>query len=134
MTPEEVARLAQIFKQIEIEKDPSTFESLLRDLSSLLASKERRLRSRHVPLVSDDDGRGYKRMTATVNRVISPAHPRLPEKIEISIYEADALYREIRVENSFFDGDGNVFAIQAGAELGITLEAPREKLTMKSSS
>jgi hypothetical protein len=93
----------------------------------LLAAPGQRLRSHHITLLS---GTGYKRMSARVNRIIKP-HPSLPEKIEISIHEADALYREIRVENSFFDGDGNVLAIQAGADLGVTLEARHEKLTMK---
>jgi len=34
-----------------------------------------------------------------VRKIIKPAHPAQPEKAEISIEEADDLYREIRIEN-----------------------------------
>ena len=42
-----------------------------------------------------------------VEKVIEPQSLGEPEKVQISIEDADALYREIRVENSLTDEDGN---------------------------
>lgn len=35
-----------------------------------------------------------------VRKVIKPLHPNEPEKAEISVDDADHLYREIRIENT----------------------------------
>ncbi len=41
----------------------------------------------------------HKKLRAKVRKIIKPAYPTQPEKAEISIEEADDLYREIRIEN-----------------------------------
>jgi len=53
------------------------------------------------------------------------------ERVEISIADADELFREIRVENSFVDAEGNVLTIKAGAELNVRLEASAGNLINK---
>ena len=53
------------------------------------------------------------------------------EKVEIRIPGADDLFREIRVENSFEDWQGNVLEIQAGAQLDVCLEASASNLLRK---
>ena len=47
--------------------------------------------------------RARKTLRAKVRKIIKPAHPTQPEKAEISIDEADDLYREIRIENTLTD-------------------------------
>jgi len=44
-------------------------------------------------------------------------------KVEISIPAADALFREIRIENKLFGVDGTSVSLKSGAQLTITLEA-----------
>src|SRR5439155_16107162 len=47
--------------------------------------------------------RAHKTLRAKVRKIIRPAYPTQPEKAEISIDEADDLYREIRIENRLMD-------------------------------
>jgi predicted DNA-binding antitoxin AbrB/MazE fold protein len=60
---------------------------------------------------------------AVVRKLLRPVDPDQPEKVEISIAAADHLYREIRLENTLTDLDGQQVALKDGARLDITLEA-----------
>lgn len=106
--------------QIQQEKDFHKYAELTRELSSLVAKKERRFPERRFSLPSVTD-KGWKLMPAAITKVI-PALDGV-EKIEVMIPEADDLFREIRVQNSFVDRDGNVLGLQAGAQLDVKLEA-----------
>jgi hypothetical protein len=44
-------------------------------------------------------GKKRKKMRGTVEKIIKPVSPMEPEKAQITIPEADDLYREVRVEN-----------------------------------
>ena len=50
-----------------------------------------------------------------------------PAKLEISISQADHLFREVRIENSFIDVDGGPVALTNGARLDVTFEAETMK-------
>jgi hypothetical protein len=50
-----------------------------------------------------------------------------PAKVEISISQADDLFREIRIENNFSDVDGVAVALRIGALLDVTVEAETKK-------
>jgi hypothetical protein len=58
-----------------------------------------------------------------VQKVIPPYVPDAPEKAEISIPNADDLYREIRIENTLTDEKGNKVKLKPGAEVEVTVEA-----------
>ena len=60
---------------------------------------------------------------ALVQKVIPPPVPDVPEKAEISIPSADDLYREIRIENTLTDENGNTVKLKPGAEVEVTIEA-----------
>jgi hypothetical protein len=62
-------------------------------------------------------------LPAMVEKIIKPADPQEPEKAQISIQGADDLYREIRIENSLTDENGNEVRLKKGAELEVTVEA-----------
>ena len=59
----------------------------------------------------------------TVEKIIKPVDPEEPEKAEISIQGADALYREIRIENVLTDVNGEDVRLKKGAEVNVTIEA-----------
>ena len=71
----------------------------------------------------DDQDKAAVTLPGTVNKVIPPFHPSLPEKAEISVEGADDLYREIRVENTLSDDSGNEVSLKQGAEVDVTIEA-----------
>jgi hypothetical protein len=42
-----------------------------------------------------------KKLRGKVEKIIKPVYPSEPEKAQITVEDADHLYREIRVENVF---------------------------------
>lgn len=62
-------------------------------------------------------------LTATVEKIIKPSHPDEPEKAQITVEDADHLYRELRIENKLQDENGNEVALKPGAEVEVTVEA-----------
>lgn len=59
----------------------------------------------------------------TVEKIIKSPFPQVPEKAEIAVEGADHLYREIRIENSLEDQDGNKVKLKVGAPVDVTVEA-----------
>jgi hypothetical protein len=64
-------------------------------------------------------------LTGTVEKIITPLSPKDPEKAQIVVEDADALYRELRVENTLTDENGNKVRLKEGAEVEVTIEAER---------
>jgi len=62
-------------------------------------------------------------LPGTVEKIIKPPHPSLPEKAQIAIDEADHLYREIRIENALTDQNGEPVRLKEGASVEVTVEA-----------
>jgi predicted DNA-binding antitoxin AbrB/MazE fold protein len=72
-----------------------------------------------------------KKLRGRVERVLKPLDPREPEKAQINIQEADNLYREVRVENSLTDEDGEKVRLKVGAEVDVVLEADSDATIRK---
>ena len=70
-----------------------------------------------------------KRLRGRVEKVLKPIGPREPEKAEISVQEADELYREIRVENVLTDVNGDKVRLKLGADVDVVLEADTNATT-----
>ena len=47
----------------------------------------------------------------------------MPEKAQIEVEGGDELYREIRIDNTLEDADGNPVSLKKGAEVDVTIEA-----------
>jgi hypothetical protein len=67
----------------------------------------------------------------TVQKIIKSPYPSEPEKAEIAIEGADDLYKEIRIENTLKDENGNEVRLKQGAEVEVTVEAEPEATTPK---
>jgi hypothetical protein len=59
----------------------------------------------------------------TVRKVIKPIIPSEPEKAEIEVHGADELYKEIRIENTLVDSEGNKVKLKPNAPVDVTVEA-----------
>ena len=70
-------------------------------------------------------------LPGTVEKIVKPPHPSMPEKAQISVEGADDLYREIRIENVLQDGDGKKVALKPGATVEVTIEADPAHTTKK---
>lgn len=66
---------------------------------------------------------------ATVRKIIKPYAPGVPEKAEITVHDADDLYKEIRIENTLEDAKGNKVKMKQGAEVELTVEADPKDTT-----
>ena len=65
-------------------------------------------------------------LPGTVEKIVPPPHPSLPEKAQISVEGADHLYKEIRIENNLKDENGKPVKLKEGAEVAVTVEAPSD--------
>jgi hypothetical protein len=65
-------------------------------------------------------------LAGTVEKIIPEPFSKSSEKAEISISDADPLYKEIRIENKLEDEEGKEVAIKPGAEVDVTIEAEPE--------
>ena len=64
-----------------------------------------------------------KKLTGTVQKIIKPVGPGEPEKAEISVHEAEELYREIRIENTLTTENGEKGQLKEGAKVDVIVEA-----------
>ena len=71
-------------------------------------------------------------LPGTVEKIIKSPHPSEPEKAQIAIEGAEHLYKEIRIENTLKDENGNEVRLKQGAEVEVTVEAEKEATTPKS--
>jgi hypothetical protein len=63
-------------------------------------------------------------LPGTVEKIIKPLAPQDPEKAQIAVEGADHLYREIRIDNTLTDENGEKVRLKVGAEVQVTVEAP----------
>jgi hypothetical protein len=82
----------------------------------------------------DEDHHGNKvvvTLPGTVEKVIPAVTPAIghsrPELVEIAVEGAEALYREIRVDNTLHDEGGNAVSLKLGAEVEVTIKATSEE-------
>lgn len=73
-------------------------------------------------------------LPGTVEKIIPPVVPSEPEKAQIAVEGAEDLYKEIRVENTLQDADGNPVSLKKGAEVEVTIAAEPEATTPKKQS
>jgi hypothetical protein len=71
-------------------------------------------------------------LPATVEKIIKSASPSVPEKAQLVVEGADHLYRELRIENTLIDENGDKVRLKQGAEVEVTIEAEPEATTPKS--
>jgi len=126
MTSEERERMNRLSVGIQKETDYNKFAAMLHEMSELIARKEQRRFEHHPKLVWQRNG-PWKTVPAVVTKIVKPAFEGQPAKVEISISQADDLFREIRIENNFTDVDGGAVALTNGARLDVTFAAETKK-------
>jgi hypothetical protein len=72
---------------------------------------------------STDDVKANVTVPGVVQKILKPVVPGQQEKAEISVQGADELYREIRIDNTLTNADGETVALKRGAEVDVTVEA-----------
>lgn len=70
-------------------------------------------------------------LPGTVEKVIKSPDPEVPDKAQITVEGADHLYREIRIENTLVNEDGEEVALKPGAQVEVTVAAEAEAIVPK---
>ncbi len=70
-------------------------------------------------------------LPGTVEKIIPPIAPTGPEKAQITVEGAEHLYREIRVDNTLQDAEGNDVSLKKGATVEVIIAADPEETTPK---
>src|ERR1700733_3227728 len=70
-------------------------------------------------------------LPAVVEKIIKSPSPDEPERAQITVEGADHLYRELRIENTLTDENGDEVRLKPGAEVDVTIEAPPEATVAK---
>jgi hypothetical protein len=70
-------------------------------------------------------------LPGTVQKIIKSPDPSEPEKAEIAVEGADELYKEIRIDNTLKDENGNEVQLKVGAPVEVTVEAEPEATIAK---
>ena len=72
--------------------------------------------------------RKRRKMRGTVQEVLKPLLSDEPEKAQISVDEAEELYREIRIENVLTDETGEKVRLKPGADVDVVVEADTDAI------
>jgi hypothetical protein len=121
MTPEEQVRMNELCAAIQEERNYERFAAVLHEMSELIARKEQR-RFPDQPKIVWARNKPWTSMSASAKKLLpSVGDPK--GRVEISIPQADDLFREIRIANQLTSVDGQPVALAAGAHLTLTLEA-----------
>jgi hypothetical protein len=59
----------------------------------------------------------------TVEKIIPAIGNLVPEKVQIVVEGGDDLYREVRIDNTLEDADGNPVSLKKRADVDVTIEA-----------
>jgi hypothetical protein len=62
-------------------------------------------------------------MPGTVDKIIPSRRPNHPEKAQIAVDEADHGYRDLRIENTLTDENGDDMRLKKGAHVEVTVTA-----------
>jgi hypothetical protein len=79
-------------------------------------------------------GKKRKRLAGTVDKIIQPIVPSVPEKAQIDLEGAEDLYREIRIENTLTDEQGEEVRLKEGAQVEVSIEADTDATLKKPKS
>ena len=66
-------------------------------------------------------------LSGTVNKIIASLRTIQPEKAQIAVTGADDRYRDLRIENTWTDGNGNEVRLKKGAHVEVTVTAKPKK-------
>jgi hypothetical protein len=69
-------------------------------------------------------------LSGTVEKII-PGSSIANEKAQISVEDAEHLYREIRVDNTLQDENGKKVSLKPGAQVQVTIEAEKDATVPK---
>ena len=108
------------------ESDNATRASIRKEMAKPRMAKSAReaelnLDAERVP------GQPRVTLSGTVNKIIASLRTIQPEKAQIAMAGADDQYRDLRIENTLTDRNGNEVRLKKGAYIEVTVTAKPKK-------
>jgi hypothetical protein len=99
----------------------TTYSDVKKELANPRMSKSARIAERNLDSARVPE-QPSATMLGTVDKIIPPLRSR-PEKAQIAIDRADHGHRDLRIENSLTDENGNEVKLKKGAHVEVTVAA-----------
>ncbi|MGA8763872.1 MAG: hypothetical protein WB562_13485 [Candidatus Sulfotelmatobacter sp.] len=77
-------------------------------------------------------GKPSATLPGMVERIIKSPIPNAPDQAQITVDGADPFYREICINNTLTNGNGNEVSLTAGAQVEVTVKADAKATTTES--
>jgi hypothetical protein len=91
--------------QVQEEKNYHRFEALFHELSELVRQKELRF-PEYDGVSNQQRTRTWKKLSGIVRKLTKDNYRHRADIVEVDIPEAEDLFREVRIEHTFTDLDG----------------------------
>jgi hypothetical protein len=112
-------------KKTKKQRINSTHASVKREMAKPRMTKSARIAERNL-----DPARIVEQpsvtMPGTVDQIIPSLHLSQPEKASIAVDGADRRYRNLRIENTLIDENGDDVRLEKGAHVEVTVTADRK--------
>jgi hypothetical protein len=102
----------------------ATYSSVKKEMAKPRMSKSARIAERNIDSARVPD-QPSTTLPGTVNRIIPP-RPSRPEKAQIAVDRADHGHRDLRIENSLTNENGDEVKLKKGAHVEVTVAAKNE--------
>jgi hypothetical protein len=99
----------------------ATYSSVKKEMAKPRMSKSARIAGRNLDSARVPE-QPSATMPGTVDKIIPPL-PSRPEKAQIAIDRADHGYRDLRIQNSLTDENGDEVKLKKGAHVEVTVAA-----------
>jgi hypothetical protein len=99
----------------------ATYFSVKKEMARPRMSKSAKIAERNIDSARVPD-QPSTTLPGTVNRIIPP-RPSRPEKAQIAVDRADHGHRDLRIENSLTDENGDEVKLKKGAHVEVTVAA-----------
>ncbi|MHB8539887.1 MAG: hypothetical protein ACYDCD_02945 [Candidatus Acidiferrales bacterium] len=111
-----------LHKKSKKESDSATRASVKKEMA-----KPRMAKSARGTKLNLDTGRILEQpsttLPGTVDKIIPSPRPSQPEKAQIAVEGADHRYRDLRIENTLTDENGDDVRLKKGAHVEVTVTA-----------
>jgi hypothetical protein len=111
------------------ESDNATRASIKKEMAKPRMAKS--VRIAELNLDAERTGKARTTVPGTVDKIIPILHPNQPEKAQIVVKGADD--RDLRIENTLIDENGDEVGLKKGAHVEVTVTARAEQHTHRDS-
>lgn len=111
-----------MLKKVKKSTSKSTHASVKREMAKPRMAKSARIAERNLDSARISEQPSVT-MPGTVDKIIRSPRPSQPEKAHIAVDGADHRYRNLRIENSLIDENGDDRKLEKGARVEVTVTA-----------